>query len=1383
VVNAALGRDLTEAEPPEEDVTLVFPFAAPDAPVSARVREGCWSPLASIPCVCDEKHRDIALLQLNGNAPKGARPVETTEIAELWRHRFGAYGYPDEKTSGEWATGRLLHADDAGLVQIEDIKTTGIFVQPGFSGGPVWDEGLGRVVGMIALAEPEPDKRIAFVIPVGTIRRTFPNAFAAALNPFERLAVVPPGSPEGYRTKIWDFVAMYLGSEQAPKPFGGRGEQSRALDQWLLDGDSDRLLVVAPAGRGKSTLLVHWAARAPEGWKVAFVPISIRKVTNRPETFFRALAAHLANALGKSLPPTSADAAGFYHDKAREYLEEYDEGKRDPLLVLLDGLDEAAGFDGYDGLLPACRMRNVKVVASARLTASHPDGGSWLARLGWDAPGRASKPLEVPPLDRKGLEDVLCGMGAPLDQLAAKDAIVSRLLHLTEGDPLLVGLYVEDLWSRRDAAPRLTIEDLNGLEPGYAGYFRKWFEDQKRLWGEANPLRERETLGVLAILACALGPLRAQDIAELMRVVHGKSVCGIPHILEPIERFVIGNPDSSGYALSHPKLGEFLRGADNRIADAAIILQTGKGFLKWGEGVLDSLNEGRLPPKETPEYLLYYYARHLALENAPPARFMKVIDEGWLRAWEAREGGYSGFANDVAATLDVLKHAAREAQGRGKDGDFAFLADRIRCVLCLSSIRNIGANIPAELLQLALRHDLLTEEQALNLIDLKMNEEERASCLVGIAGMLRPSNILRALEAARGISSEGSRSRALAGLAPHLPPELQGEVIGEALSAARSVSSEEERSRALAGLAPHLPPQLQGEVIGEALSAARSVSSEEERSRALAVLAPHLPPQLQGEVVGEALSAARSISDEEDRSRALADLAPHLPPELQGEVIGEALSAARSIGDEGSRSDALAGLAPHLPPELQGEALSAARSIGDEWSRSLALAGLAPHLPPELQGEALSAARSISDKLSRSLALAGLAPHLPPQLQGEVVGEALSAARSISDKLSRSDALAGLAPHLPPQLQGEALSAARGISSEWSRSRTLAGLAPHLPPQLQGEVIGEALSAARSISDEWSRSSALAGLAPHLPPQLQGEVVGEALSAARSISDEWSRSDALAVLAPHLPPQLQGEVIGEALSAACSISSERERSSALAGLAPHLPPQLQGEVIGEALSAARSISDEEDRSRALSGLAPHLPPQLQGEVVGEALSAARSISDELYRSRALAGLAPHLPPQLQGEALSAARSISGEWSRSRALSGLAPHLPPELQGEVIGEALSAARSISSEGDRSRALAGLAPHLPPQLQGEALSAARSISSERERSRALAGLAPHLPPDLQREALDVWLEIASRLERANVLEDMLPFLEALPEAVRTECCSKIATSIIEICKWWP
>jgi hypothetical protein len=56
-------------------------------------------------------------------------------------------------------------------------------------------------------------------------------------------------------------------------------------------------------------------------------------------------------------------------------------------------------------------------------------------------------------------------------------------------------------------------------------------------------------------------------------------------------------------------------------------------------------------------------------------------------------------------------------------------------------------------------------------------------------------------------------------------------------------------------------------------------------------------------------------------------------------------------------------------------------------------------------------------------------------------------------------------------------------------------------------------------------------------------------------------------------------------------------------------------------------------------------------------------------------------------------------------------------------------------------------------------------------------------LQREALDVWLEIASRLERANVLEDMLPFLEALPEAVRTECCSKIATSIIEICKWWP
>lgn len=55
-------------------------------------------------------------------------------------------------------------------MQIEDVKLTGYFVAPGFSGGPVWDETAGGVVGMIVAAERQPGLRAAFLIPAAALR-------------------------------------------------------------------------------------------------------------------------------------------------------------------------------------------------------------------------------------------------------------------------------------------------------------------------------------------------------------------------------------------------------------------------------------------------------------------------------------------------------------------------------------------------------------------------------------------------------------------------------------------------------------------------------------------------------------------------------------------------------------------------------------------------------------------------------------------------------------------------------------------------------------------------------------------------------------------------------------------------------------------------------------------------------------------------------------------------------------------------------------------------------------------------------------------------------------------------------------------------------------
>ena len=109
------------------------------------------------------------------------------------------------------------------------------------------------------------------------------------------------------------------------------------------------------------------------------------------------------------------------------------------------------------------------------------------------------------------------------------------------------------------------------------------------------------------------------------------------------------------------------------------------------------------------------------------------------------------------------------------------------------------------------------------------------------------------------------------------PPSDRPPLLGEALEAARAIGDERSRSQALAALAapPGRGPRLATErdqALREALEAARASEYQQYRSRALAALAPHLTEPL----LREALEAARAIEFQVDRSQALAALAPRL---------------------------------------------------------------------------------------------------------------------------------------------------------------------------------------------------------------------------------------------------------------------------------------------------------------------------------------------------------------------------------------------------------------------------------------------------------------------------------------------------------------------------
>lgn len=143
-------------------------------------------------------------------------------------------------------------------------------------------------------------------------------------------------------------------------------------------------MLLAPTGRGKTALLIHWLlqVQTQEDWTVVFAPISRRYQTANAESTLAALAQSLA----------------AFHDEA-EHLQTYNTTpdqlrpliaeylRRDPpdgrhLLLVLDGLDETVSWSVGRNVFPHTFGPHVRVVASARQMA-HCTSADWLDDLGW----------------------------------------------------------------------------------------------------------------------------------------------------------------------------------------------------------------------------------------------------------------------------------------------------------------------------------------------------------------------------------------------------------------------------------------------------------------------------------------------------------------------------------------------------------------------------------------------------------------------------------------------------------------------------------------------------------------------------------------------------------------------------------------------------------------------------------------------------------------------------------------------------------------------------------------------------------------------------------------------------------------------------------------
>ncbi len=572
---------------------------------------------------------------------------------------------------------------------------------------------------------------------------------------FDRLLVqgiAQLGSDFDRRIRL--FLAEYLGTPEQPMAFGGRDAELAVLDRWLDDpAAAPYALVCGPAGRGKSALLVHWAQRllqrAPDP-ALLFFPISIRFRTNLAAVAFASLSARLAWLRGEAVAAGIETPTEVWREiLASALARPLPAGTR--ILLILDAADEAADWQPGPDLFPARPPAGLKILVSARSLAGDRDSGAWLERLGWERRGQAQV-LDLDPLTPLGLTQVLRRMSVPLETLSRRTDVVAELFRLSQGDPLLVNLYVADLWNQGEQVARLQPEDLAAIDTGLEGYFRRWWNDQRALWGANSPLREPAVQEVLNTLACALGPLLTAELLQLVPASAGLSVWGLDETLRVLQRFVVGDGMAHGYAFSHPRLADYFY---ERLDQAAQARALEMRFVAWGRATVAALEAGQLPIAAVPAYVLRFQRRHMERAGSEPAALMSLAGNSWAAAWERLDrGSYIGFLGDLAAVRLI---AQRENRAEAASGPLPFIAQELRCALGLASVAGLASGLSSALLLAHVQKAAWTPAQALSYAARINDDRQRLATIVELTALMpeahRPLGLaacvaeLRALDA------------------------------------------------------------------------------------------------------------------------------------------------------------------------------------------------------------------------------------------------------------------------------------------------------------------------------------------------------------------------------------------------------------------------------------------------------------------------------------------------------------------------------------------------------------------------------------------------------------------------------------------------------------
>ena len=382
-----------------------------------------------------------------------------------------------------------------------------------------------------------------------------------------------------------------------------------------------------------------------------FVPISIRFGTNSPDAFYTILATKLASAFGKELNSPGSNVSKSFEEICLDLLDPIAVTQK-PLLIAIDGLDEATGWEIHRAVLRPGQGR-IRFIVSARAADSAAD--QWLNRVGWKRDSNAET-LELDRLERKGIEQILAKAGLASVADDGDVDIIGELMRLSEGDPLLIEYYVHDFSLQIERTGKIDSAAIVNVTAGFSALTSpEWVQSQKPLWETAGDGLSSLIEAVLALLACAMGPLRHRDL-EMLLDAHQMPGGFTATRLRLLARFVLAGPD--GYVLAHPRLGEHLRSSEV-FDNGRMIERSVNGFLAWGNTLLRGVNSGALAPRDMPPYLLQFFCSAYGALRTPGIGVYIVCE----RRMDESLGSLRGRIPRLFGRLDA-RHFGDQTPGR-----------------------------------------------------------------------------------------------------------------------------------------------------------------------------------------------------------------------------------------------------------------------------------------------------------------------------------------------------------------------------------------------------------------------------------------------------------------------------------------------------------------------------------------------------------------------------------------------------------------------------------------------------------------------------------------------------------------------------------------------